>query len=291
MNLLKFDLRGKTIVLTGATHGIGRATAAGLADAGADMVLACRDTDAAEHAAEELASSTGNSSIVVVHLDLSSLTSVRAAAEEIRGLRSRIDVLINNAGTFSMKRRLTVDGFEMTMGVNHLGHFLLTHELMPLLKGSTEGRIVNLASDAHLHGKIDFDDFFMERRYAGFRAYAASRLATVLFTQELAERLRSQASAVAVNSVHPGHVATNIWNLWPTRKLVSHVLQRVMSRFLLSPEEGAATSLYLAGSRDVTGVSGRYFADCREAESNPLCEDAALRTRLWDLSATLTGSG
>jgi NAD(P)-dependent dehydrogenase (short-subunit alcohol dehydrogenase family) len=238
---------------------------------------------------DELSAQGAPGSIEVVHLDLASLASVRAAAVEIKRKTKKVDVLLNNAGSFNMKRRLTEDGFEMTMGVNHLGHFLFTHELIPLLANAGAARIINLASDAHLHGKLKLDDLFMEKRYAGFRAYAASRLATVLFTQELAERLLDQG--ITANSLHPGHVATNIWSLWPKLKPLNNILLKIMARFLLTAEEGAETSLYLACSEDVAGETGRYYDKCLPADVNPICSDRGLRRRLWDVSSELTGTG
>ncbi len=163
-------LEGKNVVLTGATNGIGRATAFGLASAGADLVLACRNIDAAATVREVIIADTGNSSVELVKLDLASLASVRSAAAEIRSIKPHIDILINNAGLFNMRRGVTEDGFEMTMGVNHLGHFAFTLKLLPLLEQaaaseSGSARIVNVASDGHLHGRIDFDNFFLERGY------------------------------------------------------------------------------------------------------------------------------
>ena len=278
---------GKTIIITGATNGVGKATAKKLAASGPELILACRDTVAAGRVREDISAETGNTSIHVVKLDLASLESVRRAAEEIGGRWRGIDVLLNNAGTFSMKRQCTKDGFEMTMGVNHLGHFLFTLLLLPRLIHRQGARIINVGSDAHLHGKIDLDDFFMEKRYAGFRAYAASRLATVLFTQELA--LRVKDFGVTVNSLHPGHVSTNIWNLWPKRKLLTRLLGFIMNRFLRTPEEGAATPVYLAGSEEPAGMTGTYFDSCRPAKTNPVCSDSMLRRHLWELSEKLTG--
>ena len=154
------------------------------------------------------------------------------------------------------------------------------------LKRAPAGRIINVGSDAHLHGKIDFDNFFLEKRYAGFKAYASSRLATALFTAELADRLKG--TGVTANSLHPGHVATNIWNLSPGHPFVGRALKGIMRHFLITPEEGAATTLYLACSDEVAGVTGKYFDKCRPAEANPLCEDSELRKRLWDVSEELT---
>jgi NAD(P)-dependent dehydrogenase (short-subunit alcohol dehydrogenase family) len=278
----------KTVVITGATNGIGRATAEGISRTGAVLVLACRNTGAAKETASEISAASGNQAIETVHLDLASLASVRDAAGEIRDRFGIIDVLLNNAGVFSMKRKETVDGFEMTMGVNHLGHFLLTRELLDNLKLAPAGRIINVGSDAHLHGKIDFDNFFMEKRYAGFKAYAASRLATALFTRELADRL--QDTRVTANSLHPGHAATNIWNLSPAHPMVGRAITGLMRRFLISAEEGAATSIYLACSGEVEGVTGKYFDKCEPAKANPVCDDGDLRKKLWDTSADLTGA-
>jgi NAD(P)-dependent dehydrogenase (short-subunit alcohol dehydrogenase family) len=189
------------------------------------------------------------------------------------------------------------------MGVNHLGHFAFTLQLLPLLENAAaetgSARIVNVASDGHLHGRIDFDNFFLERGYRGFKAYAASRLATVFFTQELAERLADtatgresddqQTATITANCLHPGHVATNIWSIWKEGSPMNRLLGWVMKRFLISPEEGALTSLYLAGSDEVADVTGKYFDECRQGETNPLCADRTLQKGLWEVSEELTG--
>lgn len=293
--------KNPVVVITGATNGIGRATASALAARGANLILACRNIRAAEAAREEIAGtieSTRNEianrpgddftpSISIVELDLASLESVRRAASEIGELRESIDVLINNAGTFSMRRLVTIDGFEMTMGVNHLGHFAFTLLLLPLLRSAPSARIINVGSDAHLYGRIDFDDFFMQRRYRGFRAYAASRLATVLFTRELAERLGG--TGITVNSLHPGHVMTNMWNLFPNRRLLGAFTAAIMKRFLMTPAEGAATSVFLATSGEAAALTGKYFVKCEPAKTNPICEDRDVRMRLWKLNEEHTG--
>jgi NAD(P)-dependent dehydrogenase (short-subunit alcohol dehydrogenase family) len=285
-----WNLDGKTVVITGATNGIGLATAFGLARAGADIVLACRNIEAAETVRADIAEQTGNTSVSVVKLDLSSLASVRSAAAEIGNRNPHIDVLINNAGLQSLFRKTTEDGLELTMAVNHLGHFAFTLDLISHLERAAErtgeARIVNVASDGHLYGKIDVDDFQMEKRYRVFKAYAASRLATVIFTQELAERVWDRR--ITANSLNPGHVATNIWSWWPTNRIVNRTVRSVLGPFLISPEEGAVTTLYLAGSGDVSGVTGTYFDQCAPGKTNPLCADGELQKRVWQLSEELT---
>jgi NAD(P)-dependent dehydrogenase (short-subunit alcohol dehydrogenase family) len=290
-------MKENVVVVTGATSGIGKATAEAIAKTGATTVLACRNAAASEIVAAEISAKTENPRVTTVKLDLASLTSVREAATIINESFSRVDVLINNAGVFSMKRQITEDGFELTMGVNHLGHFLFTSLLLDSLMRAPSARIVNVGSDAHLYGKIDFDNFFFEKRFRGFKAYASSRLATQLFTVELAERLSGWADkshvsgGVTANSLHPGHVATNMWNLWPKLPAVNRAVRFLMKRFLITPAEGAATSVYLACSDEVQGVSGTYFQELTPAKANPQCEDRLLRQKLWEVSADLTGAG
>ncbi|MEI7772895.1 MAG: SDR family NAD(P)-dependent oxidoreductase, partial [Chloroflexales bacterium] len=206
-------MRDRVVLLTGATSGIGRETARGLARQGAALILACRNQEKANAVCAALQRESGNPQISAMTLDLASLSSIRQFAADFLAAQPQLHVLINNAGTFCLHRQETRDGFEQTMGTNYFGPFLLTCALAPLLAATPGARIVNVRSDAYRYGRIDMADLQLTRRYDGFPAYATSKLAIQLWTQELAERLRPHG--VAVNSLHPGHVATAIWQMWP----------------------------------------------------------------------------
>jgi retinol dehydrogenase-12 len=278
------DLTGRCCVVTGATNGIGRATAHALAAMGATVVVHGRNATAVDAVRGAITQATRNTQVTGVVADFAALADVRRMARELASRHGRIDVLVNNAGTMSRDRKTTTDGFEWQFGVNHLAPFLLTNLLLDTLKASDSGRIVTVASRAHRRGKIDFDDLQLERaRYSGLRAYSASKLANILFTLELSRRLAD--TSVTANSLHPGVVATNIFGGGIVGKLIA-LLGR---RFLLSPTEGAATSVYLASSQDVAGVTGKYFDKCREATPTSAARDASAAARLWEISERLAG--
>ena len=280
-------MQGKVVLITGANSGIGRETAKALAHQGATIVMACRNLAKAEPVCAEIRQESGNLQVEVMHLDLASLASVREFAGRFAVKYGQLDVLLNNAGTFSMKRQETRDGFEMTMGANYLGPFLLTHLLLPALEQTPAARIVNVSSDAHYRGEIDLADLHLERNYQGFRAYANSKLANVLFTLDLAERL--QGTGITVNALHPGHVATNIWNIWPEKQWFQAIFSKVINLFAISAEEGAQTSIYLVSSEEVRGITGLYYDDKRPKPPSDKCQDVQLRRGLWQLSERLTG--
>ncbi|TFH06460.1 MAG: SDR family oxidoreductase, partial [Spirochaetales bacterium] len=265
-------MHGRTVLITGATSGIGLETAREIARREATVLMGCRNLQKASVVRDELVSQTGNADIRVLPVDLAPLASVRAFAGVLEKEIPQLDVLVNNAGAFSMTRETTSDGFELTMGTNHLGPFLLTHLLVPLLARGSNARVVNVASDAYKYGRIRFDDFDMDRRYGGFRAYAASRLATVLFTQDLADLLRSRT--ITANSCHPGHVNTNIW---PQTSGLIRVAMKISSRFRITAAEGAAPSIHLACSPEVADVTGTYFDRLNPVELEPRFTDPALR--------------
>jgi NAD(P)-dependent dehydrogenase (short-subunit alcohol dehydrogenase family) len=285
-------MQGKTCIVTGATSGIGKATASELAQRGATLVLICRDRPRAEAVAREIRDKIQNAAIDLLIADLSSQQQVRAAAAEFLRKHDRLDVLVNNAGAMFPRRSESVDGIEMTLAVNHLAPFLLTNLLLDTMKSTGTARIVNVNSDAHEHGKIDFGDLQMRRRYGsgvGMRAYGNAKLANLLTVYEFARRL--EGTAVTVNALHPGYVATNIVSLatatGPVRLLSP--FWGLAKRFILSPEGGATTSVHLSCSSQVAGATGKYFEKCREVASSRTSYDRNLQTRMWRVSEELAG--
>lgn len=282
-------MKDKIVLITGANRGIGKETTRALAKKGATIIMACRHLEKAEPVCEMIQAESKNPNIKVMKLDLASLESVRNFTQEFKESYQKLNVLINNAGVFCMKREETKEGFELTMGVNHLGHFLLTHGLLPILEKTPEARIVNLSSDAHSSADLDLDDLhFKRRKYSGIKAYGSSRLATVFFTQELAERLKEKD--ITVNSLHPGHVDTNMWDLWQAkRRWYYSLLHGIIKLFLISAEEGAQTTIYLASSNEVKGITGKYFAKKKIKVASKKCSDIKLQKELWQLSERLNG--
>jgi NAD(P)-dependent dehydrogenase (short-subunit alcohol dehydrogenase family) len=277
---------GKTCLITGATSGIGKETAVGLARLGARVAIVGRDAERTRATADWIKQATGAEQVAFLVGDLSSQADIRRLAGEFKDQHSRLDVLVNNAGAIFTRREMTVDGFERTWAVNHLAYVLFTHELLDLLRASAPARIVNVASTMHTGGVIDFDNLQGERRYRGVAAYSRSKLANVLFTYALARRLAG--TGVTVNCLHPGGVATGFGHSRPG--VISMVL-RLAKPFLLTAEQGAATSIHLASSPDVEGVTGCYFARCRAVRSSAASYDEALQERLWALSLRQVGEG
>lgn len=274
-------MRGRTVLITGATSGIGRATALGLGKLGATVGVVARDAARGERTVAEIRAAGGEAQLFVA--DLASLESVRGLAAEALQRFGRLHVLVNNAGAWNSRRTTTADGFETTIGVNHLAHFLLTRLLLDRLKASAPARVVNVSSGAQMMGRIDLEDLQLERRFGGQRAYAQSKLANLMFTYELARRLGS--SGVTVNALHPGLVRTNFGRDNVSRGMA--FVMRLMDGMMLSPEQGAVTSLYLASSPEVEGVTGRYFQRCKAVPSSRRSYDTAVQARLWTLSARL----
>jgi NAD(P)-dependent dehydrogenase (short-subunit alcohol dehydrogenase family) len=279
------DLAGKTILITGATSGIGRATAVGLADQGARLLLVGRTPERIEETREEIRRRTGRDDAVLLRADLSSREGVHRLAEDVLARSPRLDVLLNNAGVTLLSRQTTADGFEATFATNHLAYFLLTGLLLPRLRASAPARIVSVASDAHRWGRLDLDDLQNERRYRGMRVYGQSKTANILWNSELARRL--EGSGVTANCLHPGGIQSNLGR--GNGRLLDGVHTLISKLFLKSPEEGARTSLYLAAAPEVEGISGRYFARCREHRAAPHATDPELARRLWEKSEELTG--
>jgi retinol dehydrogenase-14 len=281
MNNQDSNMAGKVCIVTGANSGIGKVTAQALADRGAAVVMVCRDRARGEAALKEIISKSKNDSVELMLCDLSSQKSIRELAEQFKRTHDRIDVLVNNAGVYLRNRRLTEDGLETTFAVNHIAYFLLTDLLLDQIKRSAPARIVNVSSGAHTHGKIDFENLQGEKRYNGVRAYITSKLANVLFTYELARKL--EATKVTANCLHPGAVATGIFRALPKP------IEAVIKMFTLSPEKGAETSIYLASSPRVEGVTGKYFIKKTETRSSPESYNKDVARRLWAESARLAG--
>ena len=253
-------------------------TAVGLAALGARVMMVCRHSGRGEAARREIAARIPGADLELIQADLSTSAAVEALVDEVARRTGRLDVLVSNAGVFHARRRTTPDGLETTFAVNHLAPFVLVTGLLGLLRSSRPSRIVIVASDAHYRGTIRFDDLQSERRYGGWKAYTQSKLANVLFAQELARRL--PAGEVTVNSLHPGAVGTKLL-------LRGIVPPRLARPWTITPKQGAQTPIYLASSQDLEGVSGRYFADCREKEPSEEATNPEVAARLWDVSSRL----
>jgi NAD(P)-dependent dehydrogenase (short-subunit alcohol dehydrogenase family) len=276
-------MTGKVCIVTGANTGIGKETALGLAKLGAAVVMLCRDRVRGEEALRDIKKKGGNDNVELMLCDLSSQRSIKQFATIFAQRHDRLDVLVNNAGVVLRGHSMTEDGVESTFAINHLGYFLLTNLLLDLLKRSAPSRIVNVSSAAHKYGKLDVNAWPSGRDYATFGAYSNSKLANVLFTRELAERLTG--TGVTANCLHPGGVGTNLFRGLPK------FLQTLIKLVAISPERGARTSIYLASSPDVEGISGKYFARCRQQQSSEASRNKEAAKRLWDLSAEITGVG
>ena len=277
-------MAGRTVLVTGGTGGIGRATALGLAEMGAYLAITGRDRGRAEAAAREIRAVAGRRVEVFV-ADLSVQAEVRRLAGEVLQCLSRIDVLVNNAGGYWNTRHVTADGLERTFALNHLAPFLLTCLLLDRLKHSAPARVVTVSSNAHATGQIDFGDLQGERSYSGARAYSQSKLANVLFTHELARRL--PATCVTANALHPGVVRTAFGAEDPSG--VQRLLVPFLRPFMKTPTRGATTSIHLASAPDLQQVTGRYFASSKPRSSAARSYNEVTAARLWQVSADLTG--
>ncbi len=272
-------MENRVFLVTGANSGIGKATALGLARLGGTVVMACRNATRGETARQDIVRDSGNSRVYLEIADLASEDSTRSLAQEFKKKYPRLDVLINNAGVYTSHREVTPDGLERQFEVNYLSGFLLTHLLLDLLTKSAPSRIVNVSSSAHVGGTIHFDDLQGEQRYGGFGAYGQSKLAQVLFTRELAQRL--EGTGVTVNACHPGVIRTNL-GMGGASAVV-----RFVRMFFKGPEKGAETPIYLAVSPEVEGITGKYFARKHVREPSRAAQDPDVARRLFDVSAEL----
>jgi len=273
------SMQNKTVVVTGATAGIGLVTARELARKGAHLTIISRSAEKCARVAEEIKADTGNMQVEYIAADLSIKEEVHRAAYDFKKRHPRLDVLVNNAGSVFMSRQVSRDGIEMTLALNHLNYFLLTHLLLDVLKSSAPARVINVSSDAHRGAKIRFEDIQYEKNYSGFTAYSQSKLCNILFTYELARRL--EGTGVTVNALHPGFVASEFGK---NNGFLMRLVLRLLTPVARSTNDGASTSIYLASSREVEGVSGKYFVDTREVDSDQNSYDLAAAEKLWNLS-------
>lgn len=281
------DLRGKTILISGATNGIGKQAAIELARMGAQVVIIGRSKGKTEDTLREIQTESKNPDVHALVADLSSMTEVRRVAAEFKQQFTRLDVLLNNAGGIFNTRQETVDGYEMTFALNHLSYFLLTNLLIDMLKASAPSRVVNVSSDAHTAGKLNFDDLQLKKGsygMGGLKAYSQSKLMNVMFTYELARRLAGVG--VTVNALHPGFVNTGFGK---NNSGLTKWIMGLMGMFAIKVGEGAQTSIYLSASPQVAGTTGKYFEKCMLKPSSPASYDVSAQKRLWEISEQLTG--
>src|SRR6266567_2464993 len=278
-------MAGKSVLVTGGTGGIGKATAIGLAALGARVGITGRDQARAAAAAAGIRAATGNPAVDVFAADMSVQAEVRRLAAQVADTYPRLDVLVNNVGGFWAHRHVTADGLERTFALNHLAPFLLTNLLLDRLTSSAPARVVTVSSGASSMGRLDFDDLQGARAYSGQRAYNDSKLANVMFTNELARRL--EGSGVTANSLHPGVVRTDFGAEDQARLFT--VVSKLVLPFLKTPAQGAQPSIYLASSHNMDGVTGEFFANGKPKTANRVTYDTDMTARLWSVSADLVG--
>jgi NAD(P)-dependent dehydrogenase (short-subunit alcohol dehydrogenase family) len=280
------EVEGKMCVITGSNSGIGKETALGLAQKNARLVMVARNSERGNEAKEEIVGKSGNNSVDLMICDLSSMESIRRFVQEFKAKYDRLDVLVNNAGAIFFKRQITADGLERTLAVDYLAPFLLTHELLSILKSSAASRIINVSSGAYKSGKIDFDDLqSKKKKYGGMRAYANAKLMVLMFTYELARRL--DGYGVTANAVLPGFVATNIGRNSGSR--LQFLMFGLMRPFQISAQEAAKTLVYLASSKEVEGTTGKCFSRMKEIDTSEASHDQQKQKILWDTTTKLLG--
>lgn len=277
-------MKGKRILITGATSGIGKEIALALAQMGGELIIVSRSEEKCQQVVNQIQDQTSNPAVEFFKSDLSSQKDIRRLAKAVQEKYDRLDVLVNNAGGFFWKRKESVDGIEMTFALNHLNYFLVTNLLLNLLQNSPSARIVNVASGSHSSQEIDFDDLQLNKGYMHFKAYGKSKLANLYFTYELARRLAG--SRVTVNAFTPGFTVSNIGR--GEGKLVK-ILNPLINSFAIPTEQGAITGIYLASSKEVEGISGKYFQELKPVPSSPLSIELEPAKRLWKISEELTG--
>ena len=277
------NMHGKICLVTGATNGIGKAAAQALAQMGATVVIVGRSALKTAQLVEEIRAASGNQNVDSLLADLSSQQDVRRLADEFMSKYEHLHVLLNNAGGTFMTRQISVDGIEMTFALNHLAYFLLTNLLLERMKASAPARIINVSSDAHSGGKIEFDNLQGERSYSGIGPYGNSKLANILFTIELAHRL--EGTGVTVNALHPGLTSTGFGKNNPG--IIMKIMGVIIPLIARSPEKGAETSIYLATSPEVQNITGKYFVNRKITQPAPQAADRDVARKLWDVSAEM----
>jgi len=270
-------MKGKTVLITGATSGIGKETAIGLAKLGATIVFTSRDKKRGEQAKKDIIATSGNSNVDYIFCDLSSFDSVRSCCHEFKTRHKSLHILINNAGIWNFSRKDSKDNIEETFAVNYLAPFLMTTLLLDILKKSSPSKIISVSSGLHKRGKMNFDNIEFKKSYSGIGAYSQSKLALILFTKHLAHKL--EGTGVTANCVHPGFVSTNLGR---DSGLLAGSAFRMFGK---SPKEGAETSIYVASAKDLETVTGEYFVDKKIAHSSKASHDMDSAEKLWDLSA------
>ena len=302
-------MKNKICLITGANAGIGKFTAMGLAKSGAKVIMVSRNKEKGQKALQEIVEKTGNNQVELLTADFASFESVKKLALEFLSKYNKLDVLINNAGTFFSELQYSKDGIEMQFAVNHLAPFLLTNLLLDTLKKSSSSRIINVSSKLHYRGSMDFDDLYLKAQsaerlahgvlrhapcalrsahkkgYDGLKAYCQSKLANVLFTYELSRRL--EGTGITVNCLHPGGVRTGLAN--KNASGIYKIGWIFIKPFMISPVTGAKTSIYLASSNEVEGITGKYFDKCKPQRSSRISCDREIAGRLWEVSEELTG--
>jgi NAD(P)-dependent dehydrogenase (short-subunit alcohol dehydrogenase family) len=278
-------LKDKTCIVTGSNSGIGKETALALAKMDAKIIMVVRNKERGEITRSEIIRESLNHSIDLMLCDLLSMSAIRQFAAEFKDKYNRLDVLINNAGAVFNKRQLTPEGFEQTFALNYLAPFLLTHELLPVLKRTAPSRVINLSSGLHKSAKLNLDNLQSESSYKSMDAYKSTKLMLIMHTYEMARRLKD--AGVAVNVVLPGFVATNLGR--SSNSMISRITFGMMKPFQLSPKEGAETSVYVASSPDVEGVTGKCFEKKEVIETSEISNDTELQRKLWDITVDLLG--
>jgi retinol dehydrogenase-14 len=284
MDVQTNDIRGKVMLITGATSGIGKATAVGLAQMGANIVMVGRNRDRLESTRQEMENLPNIGQLDTIRCDLSSMQGVRSLADDFRDRNERLDVLINCAGGIMKERMMTVDGYEYTFALDHLSPFLLTNLLLDTLKASAPSRVVTIATSAFNPGHINFEDLMYEKNWKPFKTYCQAKLANVLFTYELARRL--EGTGVTANCLHPGAVRSNFGK---DQKGLARIVTVLLSPAGISPEKGARTPIFLASSSQVEKANGKFFFKTKERRSPKESYDEEVAKRLWKISEELTG--
>ena len=287
MHVMTTNMTGKTVLITGATNGIGKIAALELARMGASLSIVARNRSKGQAVLEEIGRETNNAQIELFIADLSSMADVRKLAQEFTAKHGTLDVLLNNAGAYYSERKLSADGLEMTFALNHMSYFLLTNLLLPTLKATPNSRVVSVSSAAHFQGKLDFANLQGEQKFSGWKAYGDSKLENVLFTFALARRLAG--SSVTATCLHPGFVKTGFAD--GNAGWISTVFGIAKNLFAITPEAGAKTMIHLASSPDVAGVTSKYFDKSKAASSSAASLDQAVQEQLWAHSEKLAGLG